>query len=385
MKNAKKFEIYRTVFAVFIALLLGYIIIFMTNFSKENTDFLIGLKNAFDKTNTAFRYFLTSPLIIERKGIPEFNIRGFIQWINESVPIIITGIAVSVVFTAKQFNIGAEGQLFIGAVAASFTAVYFPGIPVIHSVMVILTAALSGAVWASVPAVMKSKLNASELVTSLMMNYVAVFTGLFIIKTFLRDPSAGQLVSLPYAETAGLWFLNSRFKWHIGIIIAIFMAILFWFIMKKTTWGYSVRVVGNNEKFAGYSGINTSKTIFNVQVVSGAIAGTAGIIELMGYHGRFLWLNGPGYGWDGIIIATLAGNNPIFVPFAGLFLSYIRVGAKTMGRYTDTPPEIVSILQAVIILLVTAEAFLAKIKEKSVIKEAGKFGKNIEKAGESNE
>ena len=102
----------------------------------------------------------------------------------------------------------------------------------------------------------------------------------------------------------------------------------------------------------------------------GAVAGSAGIIELLGYHGRFLWLYSPGYGWDGIIIATLARNNPLFVPLAALFLSYIRVGAKIMGRYTNIAPEIVAILQAVIILLVTAEAFLAKWKQRSINKEA---------------
>ncbi len=92
--------------------------------------------------------------------------------------------------------------------------------------------------------------------------------------------------------------------------------------------------------------------------------------RLIGYHGRFLWLFSPGYGWDGIIIATLARNNPLFVPIAALFLSYIRVGAKTMGRYTNIPPEIVSILQATIILLVTAEAFLSRLRQKAIEKEA---------------
>ncbi|ACR79949.1 ABC transporter permease [Kosmotoga olearia] len=370
MKNIKRYEVYRTILAIAIALLLGYLLIFFTSMPKGDMPLGEKLKEAFQAANKAFKVFLTSPLVKERRGKVLFNLRGFIQWMNESVPIIITGLAVSLVFTAKQFNIGAEGQLFIGAAVASFAAIYFPAIPIIHPIVVILLASLTGAAWASVPAIMKSKLNASELVTSLMMNYVALYMGLFIIKVFLRDPNAGQLVSLPYKETSMLFLINSRYRWHIGIIIALVMSFLLWFIVKRTTWGYKVRLIGNNKNFAYYSGINTSRTIFQVQVVSGAIAGMAGIIELIGYHGRFLWLFSPGYGWDGIIIATLARNNPLFVPIAALFLSYIRVGAKTMGRYTNIPPEIVSILQATIILLVTAEAFLSRLRQKAIEKEA---------------
>jgi len=313
---------------------------------------------------------LTGALIRWRRTGAAFNQSGFIQWINESVPIIITGLAVSMVFTAKQFNIGAEGQMFLGAAVATAVAIYFPGIPFISTFVVIAVAMGVGAGFASIPGYMKAKLKASELVTSLMLNYVALFMGLFIIKTFLRDASAGSLVSLPFNEQAMLPLLNERYKWHIGIFFALAMTLFVWFLMKKTTWGYKVKLIGDNQKFAEYSGINSSKMILQVQVASGAVAGSAGVIELLGYHGRFLWLFSPGYGWDGIIIATLARNNPLFVPLAALFLSYIRVGAKIMGRYTNIAPEIVSILQAVIILLVTAEAFLAKWKQRSINKEA---------------
>jgi simple sugar transport system permease protein len=274
------------------------------------------------------------------------------------------------VFTAKQFNIGAEGQMFLGAAVATAVAIYFPGIPFISTLLVILTAMAVGAGFASIPGFMKAKLKASEMVTSLMLNYVAFFMGLFIIKTFLRDTEAGSLVSLEFQQQTMLPLLNERYRWHIGIFIALGMTVLVWFIMKKTTWGYKVKLIGDNIKFAEYSGINSSKMVFQVQVAAGAVAGSAGIIELLGYHGRFLWLYSPGYGWDGIIIATLARNNPLFVPLAALFLSYIRVGAKIMGRYTNIAPEIVAILQAVIILLVTAEAFLAKWKQRSINKEA---------------
>ncbi|KLO22284.1 ABC transporter permease [Marinitoga sp. 1197] len=372
MKSTKRYEIYRTLIAIAIALALGYILILISAFPKGDIAFFEKLKTAIKDANKAFQTFLLSPVLKYRRGNWIFNLRGFIQWMNESVPIIITGLAVSLVFTAKHFNIGAEGQLFLGAAIATGAAIYFPSIPIITPIIVILIASLVGAGWSAIPGYLKSKWNASEVVTSLMLNYVALYMGLFIIKTFLRDPNAGQLVSLKFSDSASLFLLNTRYRWHSGIIIAIVMSIALWFIMKKTTWGYKVRLVGNNKYFAHYSGINTQKTFFQVHLLSGAIAGTAGIIELLGYYGRFVWLYSPGYGWDGIIIATLARNNPIYVPFAALFLSYIRVGAKTMGRYTNIPPEMVSILQATIILLVTAEAFLSQMRQKAIEKEAKK-------------
>lgn len=375
------FQLYRTAIAIGIALLLGYIIILLSKFpsgssadaiAKEAVSFFERFRIAFDKANEAFKWFLLGPLIRWRGTAIEFNDRGVIQWLNESVPIIITGLAVSMVFSARQFNVGAEGQLFIGAVAATFAAVYFPPIPILHPIVVILVAMATGAAWAVVPAVMKAKLNASELVTSLMMNYIAFFMGLFIIKTFIRDTTAGSLVSLLFAPTAALPLLNERYRLHIGILIAVAVCIFVWWLLKRTTWGYQVRLIGDNIHFAQYSGIPTQSVVFQVQVASGAIAGMAGTLEMIGFHGRFLWLFSPGYGWDGVIIATLARNNPLFVLVAALFFSYIRVGAKIMGRNTDIAPEIVAILQAAIILLVTAEAFLSQLKQRSVEKHAQK-------------
>jgi simple sugar transport system permease protein len=367
------YQLYRTGIAIGIALLLGYIIILLSKYPSDAASFASGLKTAFDNANEAFKWFLLGPVITWRRGAMFFNERGAIQWLNESVPIIITGLAVSIVFSAKQFNIGAEGQLFIGAAVATFVAVYFPPIPFLHPIMVVVTAMATGALWAVIPAIMKAKLKASELVSSLMLNYVGLYIGLFLIKTFIRDTKAGSLVSLPFAPTAQLPFLNERYRLHIGILIAIAAAIIIWWILRRTTWGYQVRLIGDNIHFAQYSGIATQSIVFQVQVASGAVAGMAGTLEMIGYYDRFLWLFSPGYGWDGIIIATLARNNPLLVVVAALFFSYIRVGAKIMGRNTDIAPEIVSILQAAIILLVTAEAFLSTFRQRSIEKRARKL------------
>ncbi len=352
-------ELSKTLIVILIALLAGYILIFLTGLDWKGGGFFQSVRTSFQQTGEAYEIFLSSPLFKLNRAIPEFNFKGFVQWINQSVPIILTGLAVSLVFSAGIFNLGAEGQMFAGAVGGTFTAILFPAIPVIHAFMVILTGIICGMAVAAIPASIKYKLRGSEIVSSLMMNYIALYIGLLLIRTFLRDEISGALMSRKFRETARLFLLNERYKWHIGIFIAIGVTMLIWFIMNKTTWGYKLRVTGANKTFANYSGIPSTRMVFQTQLLSGSIAGMAGIIVLAGYHGRFLWVNSPGYGWDGVIVALVAGQKPLLVLPAALFISYIRVGATTMGRYTEVSPEIIAILQAIIILLITAKAFLA--------------------------
>jgi len=140
--------------------------------------------------------------------------------------------------------------------------------------------------------------------------------------------------------------------------------------MKKTRWGYRIRLTGANAKFAQYSGIDTNAVIVYSQVIGGFIAGLGGSIEILGMYTRFSWQTLPGYGWDGVIVAILARNNPIFVPVAAFFLAYLRIGADIMSRYSDVPNEFVTLIQGTIIILIAASSFLAKYRHRMVFKEA---------------
>ena len=341
------FESTRTILTVAIALLIGYIILYFT------------VENAAE----AFKWFIFGPLSTKRR---------IVELINRMTPLIFTGLAVSVVFQAEIFNIGAEGQLFFGAVATTFAALYFPRIPVLHVILVMMFAMLAGGVWASVPAYMKSKWNASELVSSLMMNYIAFFLGLYLVNYHMRDINAGYLVSFKFPRTA--WFprLLRRYNLHPGIIIAIVFAILVWFLLYRTKYGYEIRMVGKNKEFARYSGIKVERVIVYSQIISGMIAGLAGAVELLGLYKRFVWQMMPGYGFDGIIVALLARNNPLAVIPSAFLISYMRTGSYIMSRMTGIAPEIVMMLQAIIILLITAEAFLSFWKRKIIEKMAMK-------------
>ncbi len=344
-KSLKLFELGRIVIAIVIALALAMVIIFFNS----------------DMPGEALKSFLLGPLD---------SLRHIGNVLELMIPLIFCGLSVSIMFSAAQFNLGAEGGFFFGAIGASFLAVNWNLPPVIHPFIAILWGGAIGAVFCGIPGLLKIKWGASELVSSLMFNYIAFFFGLYLINYFLRDVNAGAMVSYPFGETAKLIKLIPKTKVHFGIFIAILMIFLSAVFIFRTRWGYRIRVIGKNIAFAEYSGINTANTILLSQLVGGFIAGMGGAVEVLGLYRRFTWQSLPGYGWTGVIVAILARNNPLYVPVAAFFLAYLSIGADIMSRQTDVPNEFVAIIQGVIIILVAAEAFLARQRHKLVVKEA---------------
>lgn len=344
-KNQRLFEVYRTVLASLIALTIALVIIFLVS----------------DVPGEALKIFLIGPVD---------SLRHFGNVLEMMVPLIFTGLAVTLMFTASQFNLGAEGAFFFGAVGASFIAVNWALPVVFHPLAAILWGGLIGAVFCGIPGLLKIKWGSSELVSSLMFNYIAYFFGLYLINYFLRDVNAGAMVSPPLAKSAKLLRLIPKTKVHFGIIIAASMAVFASVFMFRTRWGYRIRAIGLNIRFAEYAGINTAAAILLSQVLGGFIAGMGGAVEVLGMYRRFTWQILPGYGWTGIIVAILARNNPAYVPAAAFFLAYLRIGADIMSRATDVPNEFVAVIQGVMVILVTAESFLAKYRHRVVVREA---------------
>ncbi len=345
MKRDMLFEFGRTLVAIGLALLLGFIITYLVS----------------ENPGEAFSTFLLGPLS---------SVRRFSTFIETVIPLIFTGLAVSIVFQASQFNIGAEGQFFFGAVAATFVGVALDLPPVIHVLVALLAAAVAGGFAGYIPGILKARWDASELVSSLMLNYVFLRLGLYIINYHLRDPNAGAMVSYPLKETAWLPQFLPPTRLHWGLALAVLAIIFCYYFLYRTRWGYALRMTGLNLSFSGYSGINTASVIVYSQIVGGAIAGLGGASELLGIYRRFQWQMLPGYGFDGIIIAILARNNPLLVPVAALFLGYLRTGADIMARMTDVTSEMVAVIQAIMILLVTAQAFLAGVRHRMVVRGA---------------
>lgn len=344
MSNAKKFDILRTLLSILIALGISFILIFMMS----------------DQPVEAIKVLLTGPLTSKR------NMGNVIE---SMIPLIFTGTGICIMFSANQINLAGEGAFQIGGLAASCVAIYFTA-DYLSPTAALVAAGVAGAVFTVVPAIMKITTTASEMVSSLMINYLALYFGTYMLNNVIADPKASA-ASYALCEASELPTLLDGTRVHLGLVIAIAVAVLGYFFLYHTKMGYELRITGENEEFARYSGINIVKVIVVSQLLGGFVSGLGGGVEMLSpIYSRFNWTTLMGYGWDAIIICTLAKKNPLYTPFAALFLAYLRTGASIMSRRTDVTLEIVQITQGIIILLVVAEQFLSKYKHRMIAKEA---------------
>jgi general nucleoside transport system permease protein len=292
--------------------------------------------------------------------------------IEMAIPLTFAGLATALLFRTGLFNLGSEGIFYISGITAAAIAIFLNLNDVLHPLVAILAGGLVGALIATIVGVMKAKWNANELVTSLMFNSILLGVGLYILNYHLRDAKAFSTVSFKFEPTALLSKFIPGTRIHSGLLIVILIVIATHYFLYKTKWGYELRMTGVNREFTEYSGINTIKVIILVHALAGFIAGIGGSVEILGMYTRFQWTALPGYGFDGALVAMLAKNKPLNVIAAALFLSYIRIGADLMARMSDVPAEMISIIQAIIILLISAELFLRFLKNRMLLKEAGK-------------
>ncbi len=282
--------------------------------------------------------------------------------LEEAIPLILCGIAVAIPFKAQQFYVGTEGVVFISAAVGTAFGISTAMPKAVHIPLLLLVAAFVGAIWGLIPALLKTKWNANILVSSLMLNYITYFCGLYLINYFFRDQASGFFASYVLPKTAWLEHLIPGTRIYLGTFVAILLAVLTHFFLYNTVYGYEIRMTGHNVSFAGYVGIDVNRSIVVSVVASGFLAGLAGMLVVMGIHRRFLWTDTTHYGWDGVVVALIARENPILVILVALFISYIRIGGQVMNLLSDVPYEIVRVLEALIILFVTAEAFLKKLR-----------------------
>jgi len=343
MKSSKALflEVGGILAAVVTALICGFVVILLTS----------------SEPFTAISALLLDPLS------STFNIGTIL---NKAVPLILTGLALSVVFQSGVFSMGAEGQLYIGAFVGALAAIYLPAMsPWIHFPLVIVCALLGGALFGMIPGVLKAYLNANEIVTTLMLNFVAILTTSYFVNNQLKAASGGGYAKMEnISKDLLLPKIFPGMAAHAGIIIAVVAVIVVYLLMYKTSIGYELRLVGKNGHFARYGGIATRKVIVVSVMISGALAGLAGIVEVLGIHGTFKENFSASLGFDGIIIALLARNHPVGVLIAALFYAYIQVGAQTMQFGSDMPREVAVIIQVMLVLLVSAQAIFTYIKQR---------------------
>ncbi|HAI85635.1 MAG TPA: hypothetical protein DCL63_01430 [Firmicutes bacterium] len=281
-----------------------------------------------------------------------------------TTPLIFTGLSIAIAYRAGLFNIGAEGQMIVGMVAAAVVGAGGAGLPrVIHLPLTVLSGAAAGAIWAAVPGYLKAKLGVHEVVNSIMMNYIALFFSHYLVNGPIKDPGIATPYSAEIADSAKLLRFvgdfHSAFRLNTGILIAVAAAVLVFYILYRTTTGYEIRAVGANPDAARYAGINVPRAMAVSMLLAGAMAGLAGAVQVCAIQYKFLDLFVfEGFGFDGIAVALVAKGNPLGVIGAAALFGALSRGSQMMQGMAHVPKEVAGIVQAAIILLVAAEGLV---------------------------
>lgn len=346
-------ELLRVTIAVLIALGIGFIITLLV--SEEPIE--------------AYKAFLFGPLTkLNRVG----------DWLEESITLTFLGLAVAIVFKAKQFSLGQEGQMVLGALVSGAIALFVPLPAYLRIPLAIVAAMIVGFLWGLVPGYLKAYLNANEIVSTLMLNSLAVLFYEWLLTYYIKPPTAGYTSSdtftpegylptfipnLPFLADLRTQFVNQT-NISIAVYIVIIAVIAVYYLMYRTPFGYELRMIGANSKFARYGGINVKKTIMLAFAISGIMAGLAGAHLAMGIHRKLILNISVGLGFEGIVVSLLANNNPLAIPFAALAYGYLRAGANVMERSSDVSREMVWVIQGIIILLVSATRLMPIIQKR---------------------
>jgi simple sugar transport system permease protein len=282
------------------------------------------------------------------------SVRNIINTLIRTSPLILTGLAIIIAFKSGSINLGAEGQLVMGAAASTWVGITFIQLPAAILLPLILASGfLVGALWSSIVGILRVKLDINEIIAFLMMNYIAVLFVDWAIKGPLQDPTTSMPISR-LIPPAGWLPQFSGTRLHFGILIALSLTILIYILLKHTTLGYKMKFVGSNPEAANYGGINVSKTMFISMMLSGGLAGLAGAIEIVGVHHRLIPGFDPGYGWTGIAVATISGLNPIGAVFGALFFGGINIGVKHMSSRAGVPIFLSLAIEALVVIFVLA-------------------------------
>ncbi|RDC75302.1 ABC transporter permease [Rhodovulum sp. 12E13] len=291
---------------------------------------------------------------------------GITETLTRATPLILTGLAAAVAFRARLWNIGGEGQFYMGALAVSAFGLV-PGLaaaPAPVAVLACLVAgALAGMALLLVPVTLKLRFGTDEVVTTLLLNFVAILFVSMMIEGALRDPLAfGWPQSVPVPDVALLPQLVERSRLHAGLLIALAMAVAVWWLQERTVFGMRARAAGLNARAAAFAGVPLGRTLVLVGCLSGGLAGLAGAIEVMGVKGYVTTDLSPNYGYSGIVIAMLAALHPIGVIGAALFSAVIFVGADSMSRALGVPSYIADVTVALSLLTMLVALFLVQFR-----------------------
>jgi simple sugar transport system permease protein len=310
----------------------------------------------------ALTFVLTAPLIFAAGANPfdayySFLIQPLLtrgtalEVLVKSTPLLLTGTAVTFAFAAGYYNIGAEGQLYAGALAAAWLGPQLTGVPAPLALALMLGGGfLAGMAWAVVPALLKTRLDVDEVVTTLLLNSVM----LFIVSAILNGPWRNPITQWPQspniAAAAEFPVLIERSRLHLGFVVALLAVVVLWIVLQRTGFGLRMRAVGLGPQAARFLGTNIRRTTLIAALVSGGIAGLAGVSEIGGIHHHLIDAISPGYGYSGIVVATLGGLSAFGVGLAGVFVGLIVTGAQEVSRTLGVPSYLSDVVQATLLI-----------------------------------
>jgi len=289
------------------------------------------------------------------------NRNAFPETLVSTVPYVFLGLGVALGFRAGLFNIGAEGQFYIGALSGVFIAYSVHGLPAVIEVPLALLAGMAGGfAWSAIAGFLKARFGAHEVITTIMLNYVAFLVANYLVDTpgLMLAPNVSTPRTPDVDVNAVLPIIFAGSRLHFGFIVALIAVPLVWFLIQRTTTGFELRAVGFNPGAAQAAGISVGRTLVLAMGLSGALAGAAGIVQVLGVQHHMTDTVAAGYGFDAIAIALLARSNPWGVLPAALLFGALRSGASFMQLQTDVSADLISIVQASVIIFVAAPAIV---------------------------
>ncbi len=352
------------IFAFFIG---GLVIVF------SDPEVMSNLKSPSKFLTTALSKIGNSYLAVFQGSIFDINLargesffKGFYplsETIVTATPLILTGLAVTLAFRSGLFNIGAQGQFIFGAIGASYVGFHFDLPPVIHPIVAIITGVFLAGIYGGIVGLLKAKTGAHEVIVTIMLNYIAGFFILWVLKTsvFLRPGRIDPLAPEVNPNSRLSQFLGEDLRIHVGIFIALAAALFVWWLLKKSTLGFKFRAVGANANAARSAGISIAFVTTSTMVLCGGLAGLGGAVHVLGTEYALTNNIGGSLGFDAITVALLGGAAPLGTVIAALLFAALRTGGTTLQSNTGTPAEIIQVIQALIVLFIAAPALIKGI------------------------
>ena len=353
--------------AVVLALIIGaFLIAFADQGTREAAGYFFSrpgdlLAAAWAAVTDAYVAMFRGAIFDWRQPTLAGMLRPLTESMVYSVPLTLAGLGIAVGFRAGLFNIGAQGQIIVGAIVAAWLGFAFDLPPVIHLLVAVLGGAIGGAVWAAVPGFLKARFGANEVIVTIMLNYIAVYLISYVLKlplfnpgrTGQRSPNVGADALYPLLIPSS-WFPGVNFRLHLGFLVAIAATAFVWWLLERSTIGFELRAAGANPAAARTAGMSVGRVTVIAMVIAGALAGLAATGQVLGTERSLTAGVAATYGFDAITVALLGRSRPWGTFFAGLLFGALKAGGSFMQSLTATPIDIILVLQAIIVLLIAA-------------------------------